>query len=220
MRAATQLKLHFLFVITAATTAHAGNNELYIGENHRALHTDSANAVTDSSIAGGSLGYARALNLPVIPRLALWADASFGWGGADGMMFQTVTTEIDTLMLAVGGRARYQLHRLVVASASLDVGTSRASLVLRDSAGHSASDAGWGGMTAGALGLDLFAVNKPRFALGLRLELGYVATSSVSMTATPESDRNDSLHLQMTAASLGSLNLSGSTFAASVISQF
>jgi hypothetical protein len=75
-------------------------------------------------------------------------------------------------------------------------------------------------MSQVGLGLDLYAVNKPNFTFGLRLELGYVATGNIDMTAGPPSESNDTLHLQMTAASLGSLNLSGSTFAASVVSQF
>jgi hypothetical protein len=44
--------------------------------------------------------------------------------------------------------------------------------------------------------------------------------SSIDMTAKPESESNGTLHLEMTAAGLGSLNLSGSTFSASIVSQF
>src|SRR6478609_11686744 len=109
MRAAIVLAL-----LTTAATAHAEGNELSLGESMRTLNTTSAKAVTADGMVGGSVGYARQLNLPVAPHLAVWADATFGWGSADGTMFQTLTTSLDSLMVGVGGRARYQLHRLVV----------------------------------------------------------------------------------------------------------
>lgn len=213
----TTIALLFLMPVGAA---YAGDNEVSISETRRALHTDSANAVTDKGMVTGTLGYARQIDIPIIEDLTLWATGNFTWGGTSGEMFQTMTTDVGTLMFAVGGRARYQLHRLVVATARLDVGTTRASLTLEDEMGHSASDSGWAPMSQVGLGLDLYAVNKPNFSFGLRLELGYVATGGVAMTGEPASASNDTLHLQMTAAGLGSLNLSGSTFAASVVSQF
>lgn len=209
-----------LALLLFSSVAYAGNNELSISESRRALHTASANAVTSDGMVGGSLAYARRIDLPIMPNLTLWATANFGWGGTSGEMFQTMQTDVSTLMLSAGGRARYQLHRLVVATGRLDLGSSRAALTLRDDAGHSASDHGWAPMTQAALGVDLYAVNRQNFSLGLRFELGYVAMGSVDMTAKPDSGSNGTLQLQMTAAGLGGLNLSGSTFAASVVSQF
>ena len=209
-----------LALLFVSSVAYANPNELTISESRRALHSDSANAVTDQGLVGGSLGYARRLDLPIMPNLTLWAHGTFSWGGTDGEMFQTMTTNVGTIMLAGGGSARYQLHRLVAATARLDVGSERASLSISDSTGHTARDHGWGAMSYAAVGLDLFAINKPRFALGMRLELGYVATSKVEMTGKPDSDSSGTLQLQMTAASLGGLDLSGSTFAASVVAQF
>ena|ERR1043165_5142099 len=209
-----------LLLLVPVGTAYAGDNEVSLTETARALHTDSANAVTEDGMVTGTLGYARHIDIPLLDNLRLWATGNFSWGGTSGEMFQTMTTDVGTLMFAAGGRAQYQLHRLVVASARLDVGTTRASLTLEDEEGHSAKAKGWGPMSQVGLGLDLYAVNKPNFTFGLRLELGYVATGNIDMTAGPPSESNDTLHLQMTAASLGSLNLSGSTFAASVVSQF
>ena len=209
-----------LALLVLSSVAYAGNNELSISESRRALHTDSANAVTSDGLVGGALAYARRVDLPMIPRLTVWGTANFGWGGTSGEMFQTMHTDVSTLMLSVGGRAHYKLHRLVVATGRLDLGSARAALTLQDDAGHSATDHGWAPMTQAALGLDLYAYNKPSFSLGLRFELGYVATGSVDMTAKPDSGSNGTLQLQMTAAGLGGLNLSGSTFAASVVSQF
>jgi len=209
-----------LLLAPLVSTAYAGDNEVSLTETGRALHTDSANAVTDSGMITGTLGYARRIDIPVVEDLTLWATGNFTWGGTAGEMFQTMTTDVGTLMFAAGGRAQYQLHRLVAATARLDVGTTRASLTLQDEEGHTATGKGWGPMSQIGLGLDLYAVNKPNFSFGLRLELGYVATGSIEMTPEPASQSDGTLQLQMTAASLGSLNLSGGTFAASVVSQF
>lgn len=210
-----------LAVLLAAATAHADDrNEITVTETNRALRTSSANAVTGDSLVGGALGYARKLDIELVPKLELWATGSFAWGGADGQMFQTLTTEIDTLAFAAGARARYILHRRVAASALLDVGTARARLALSDDMGHSASDHGWGATTQAGVALDFYAVRGAVMTLGLRFELSEVATSSIPLTATPASSSADTLTLEMTAASLGSLNLSGPCFGASVVGQF
>jgi hypothetical protein len=201
-----------------AGTAHAGDNELTITETTRALRTSSANAVTADSLLGGALGYARRIS--EIPHLELWVTGTFAWGVADGQMFQTMSTELDTLALTVGGQLRYALHRRIVASARLDVGSARAALSIDDDAGHTASDHGWGAITSAGLGIDCYAIRGERFSLGLRFELAAVATSSIPLTATPTSGSDDTLALEMTAASLGSLNLSGPAFGASLVGQF
>ncbi len=204
------------------TTAYAeGMNEISVGPETRALRTDSANALTENSLDGGNLGYARALDLPLVPGVALWATGTFGWGAADGTMFQTLTTQIDTLTFSVGGRARYPLARWLRATARIDLGTARAAVALRDEAGHTAADSGWGATAQGALGFEVLLMRaRSRFNLGVRCELGYIAASPISLAATPESGSDGTLQLAMHAASLGSLNLSGPVFALAVSSQF
>ncbi len=211
-----------LTVLLATTAAHAGGaNELAIGSSSRGLHSDSANAVTADSLGSGTIGIGRALAIELVPGLRLSAIGNFSWGGADGQMFQTMTTELDTLAFTAGGRARYPLRtRYVVATARLDIGMARAALAIRDGSGHTASDHGWGATSTAAAGLELYAVATSRFKLGLRLELGYTATSNVELVATPETQSEGTLQLEMTAASLGSLDLSGSFLGMSVVSQF
>lgn len=217
------MRAFIALALLAAPTAHAGPHELSLGGTTRTLRTDSANALTEDSLGGGQLGYAHALDLPLMPGVALWATGTFGWGAADGTMFQTLTTELDTLSFSVGGRARYPLRgRWLAATARLDLGTSRAAVALRDDAGHSAADTGWGATAQGAVGIDL-ALIRPRtrdFSLGIRVELGYVIASPIALTATPESGSEGTLQLEMSAASLGSVNLSGAVFGAMVTSQF
>lgn len=210
------------FATTAATaTAYAENNELTIGGTARALRTTSANALTDDSLGGGTFAYARRLDLELLPGLELWPEATFAWGAARGTMFQTITTELDTLAFTIGARGRYSLwRRNVAATARVDLGTARAAVALRDSAGRSATDHGWGATTSAAAGLELYLVRKPQFGLGVRFELGAVAVSPIELTATPADDGGDVLELDTMATSLGSLNLSGPMFAAALVGQF
>jgi hypothetical protein len=211
-----------VFVIAgSAGLAHAGNNELSLGSTSRALRSTSANAVTAESLSGGALAYARDLQLDVlVPGLALWAEGTFAWGDARGMMFQTLSTELDALVLTAGGRAHYALHARVVASARVGLGFSRAALAIRDANGRGAADSGWGAATTGGLGLELRAIDRPQLTLGLRLEVGYTLTSAVAFTAMPPSSDDGTLQLPMTTAGLGSLDLSGSQLAVSLVSQF
>lgn len=211
-----------LAVLLSATAAHArGANELNIGSSSRALHSDSANAVTSDSLGNGNLGIGRTIDIGLFPGLQLSAIGNFAWGGLDGQMFQTMTTELDTLALTAGGRVRYPLRtRFVVATARLDLGMARAAVAIRDGSGHTASDSGWGATSTAAAGLELYAVSSPKFKLGLRFEVGYTATSGIELVATPETESEGTLQLEMSAASLGSLDLSGSFLGMSLVSQF
>lgn len=211
-------------LLTSGAVAHAGTpgtHEISIGSKTRALRTSSANALTDESLVGGGVGYAHALRLRLVPDLALWATASIGGGSADGTLFQTMSTDLDTFDMAVGARARYPLRgQWLRATARLALGAARTSLELRDE-GHTATDSAWGPTVEGGLGIEL-ATARPgaRISFGLRLEVGYVAAAPVSLTATPSSGSGDTLQLEMSPASLGHLNTSGGTFAFSLLSEF
>src|SRR5262245_48552216 len=132
MRIAIALLVHLLLV----SNVHAGNNELTLSETLRSLRTSSVNAVTEDSLFGGALSYGRYLGIDVLPGLELWGHGTFTWGGAEGTMFQTLSTELDSLGLTIGARARYRLHRRLDASVRLDVGATRAALAIRDDGGH------------------------------------------------------------------------------------
>src|SRR3954470_3080227 len=103
--------LILLGVLSAAVPAHAGNNEVWLGSTNRALRSPSANALTSDSLTGGQRADARALGIALVPRLSVWAVGGMSWGSAEGLMFQTLTTELDTLGFTVGGRARYTLNK-------------------------------------------------------------------------------------------------------------
>lgn len=212
----------FTFATTAVAHADTpGTHEISLGSRTRALRTSSANALTDDSLVGGGVGYAHALRIQLIPDLALWATATIGGGSADGTLFQTMSTDLDTFDMAVGARARYPLRgRWLRATARLALGAARTSVELRDD-GHTAGDSAWGPTLEGGLGIELATARRGApISFGLRLEVGYVAAAPVSLTATPSSGSGDTLQLEMSPASLGHLNTSGGTFAFSLLSEF
>jgi hypothetical protein len=202
----------------ASSAAADPKNEVSIGSFDRAMHASSANAVTTDSLGGGVLGYARALDVGLSPRLQTWATGGFAWGGADGTMFSTLTTELDTLAFTAGGRARYSVWKHLQVGGRIDIGTARAALTLREG-NRELDDSGWGMTASAAAALDLLAWESPGFELGVRLELGYTVTSAVEL-APAEANDSSTIQLEMSQASLGHLDLGGKFFALTVLSQF
>lgn len=210
--------LALTFLLGTASSADAGNTEVTFGSFNRALRSESANAVTDDTLGGLNLGAARKLHLDLLPKLDVWATAGFVWGTAAGTLFQTMTTEVDMLGLTLGGRARYALHRHLHVSARLDLGTARNALTINGN-GHTVSDASWGGTVTTAVGLDMMMVARPRFSLGFRFDLGYIAATSVALSPREEGDPSK-IELDAMQASIGSLDLGGRFLSFSVLSQF
>jgi hypothetical protein len=208
--------MRIAILLLVCSTAYA-DNELSLGGGSRALRSSSADAVTGDSLGIGGLGYARRLAIDAAP-VALWAEAGFGWGDADGDMFETMSTQIRTYAVTAGVRASYPLHRLIDATARIDVGTARTSLAVSEGMAK-VSDSGWGALAQGALGADLFASRSPVFSLGMRLELGYTQATGIGLTPRPDSQA-DTLKLATAEASIGHLDLSGPFFAISALAQF
>ena len=195
-----------LALLLIGSTAYAGN-ELSIGSTNRALRSSSADAVTGDSYVGGQLAFAHELRLGA-PDVQVAVTGALVWGGAGGTLFD-MTTELGQSAYLVGLRARYALVPHLAAGATVQVGAAHTSLSLTDAMDRTVSDHGWGGIAQGALGLDLLAVDGDRFKLGMRIELGYVAAAGVGLAGRSARPDDGTLRLQMTQASLGSLDLSG-----------
>jgi hypothetical protein len=210
----------FIAVIALAGAAHADprHNELSIGGNGRALRSSSANALTGDDLAGLSLGAARDLEISLLPDLTLWAEAGLLIGSADGVMFQSLSTQIDDVGLTGGLAARYRLHRLIAATARLGLGVQRASVSITDRT-TSASDHGWGALASAGAALDLLTSSRPRFGVGVRFELGYIAAQGVDLTPR-RAHPGDEIALAMTEVALGRLDLSGPSATVSLVGQF
>lgn len=195
-------------------------NELSIGGSSRSLRSSSANAVTDDNLGGGELTYARYLPIEVVPELQIWGTASYAWGGVEGAMFQTLTTEVDSHGLTAGGRARFRLHRLAYLTGRMDLGMTHTSLEITDAMGRSLSDGKWHAETRGAVGLDLYAVAMPRFSLGVRFELGYVAATGATLAPREDDPSDDTIMLEESQASIGTLDLAGRYFTLGAVMAF
>ena len=207
-----------LVTLLLTGTAHAGNNEVTVGSHTRSLRTSSANAVTDDNLAGAQLQYGRRLALDVVPRLEVWMTATYLAGNLTGTPFRSMATAVRTDDFLIGGRARYFVLSHLAATAHVAAGAARTSLSLSSGADE-VKDAGWGSIADAAVGLDLLLVSRPRFTCGLRLDLGYLATSGVALAPAAEKD-SDMLQLTTAQASIGQLDLSGRYVAFTFLAQF
>lgn len=211
-----------LILVLLASTAHADvNHEAVLGSHVRALRTASANALTEESLAGPMFGYAYRLPLDVMAKLELWGTGTFTFGFGEGKMFQTLATDLRAVQMSAGVRARYALWReVVVANARVDLGAQRVAVSLEDMEGHTARDSGWGAISTAAVGLELNAIARQSFALGLRAELGYVAAQGIGLTARSDGAPEDTIELDRMAASLGHLDIGGRYFSMTLMARF
>jgi hypothetical protein len=210
-----------IIVTLAAGVAEANPNEIEVGGSGRVLRSASADAVTADSLSGGQLAYMRQLtDVLALPRFELWVGGGVEFGSATGSMFQTMTTEIGSYAIVGMARARYQLIEHVHATARVALGTASTSLKLTDGSGPAVSDSGWGAQATGAAGLDLTALENTRTSLGVRIELGYTRASAPALNPQPASPDDGTLHLKMSEASIGHLDLSGPFLAISLITSF
>ncbi len=214
-----RLALAFAVLSLAATAAHAEPDDApwqaEMGSSTRWLGKSSAAAVTTDTLSTFVMSVERRLatvELPRGPAIALAAEAELGSGGDAGTMFQTLTTTIGTTELLAGVHASARFYRIVVVSARAAAGAERVSLQIAPTGQPemaSVDDHGWGRMAAASLGLEVEPLSTPRFRLGFGAELGYVATSGVTMHAYP-SDRGDpDLTIETAFASIGHLDLDG-----------
>ena len=191
-------------LLLVSTAAHA-DTEISLGSDVRALHTSSANALTEDSLWGGHVMVAHAL-LPDV-----WVTGSAGIGGATGTMFGMSTSVVQEAFSA-GVRGRYHLAGPVWAIAHADLGVSNTDIKLEDPSYQTLSDHAWAPLASGALGFELGG--------HFRFELGYVACAAVELTAKTNRADDSTIRLPMTQASLGSLDLSGRYASASWLVRF
>ena len=209
-----------IVILFLATAAHAEHEALF-GSHIRALHSSSANALTEDSLSGPTFGYGYRLPVKLLSKLELWGTASMQFGFVDGEMFQTLDTTTHSFELALGARARYPLWRqFVYANARLDAGTERVWVKLEDMQHHEAQDVGWGAISTAAIGLEVNPLALSSWSLGFRAELGMVMTSGIGIDARADGPPDDTIELDRMAASLGHLDLGGRYFSFTVTSRF
>jgi hypothetical protein len=209
-----------VLLLLTGTAAAEVHHEAHVGTFIRALHSSSANALTEDSLLGPDFGYAYRLPLDT-GKLELWGSGSMVFGNVAGEMFQTLETETRMMQITAGVRARYPLwRRILLANARLEVGAQRAALFLEDSMDHTAQDSGWGAVSTAALGLELQIVEAQAWGISLRFELGYTATQAIDLDARSDGPPDDTIELERTAASLGHLDLGGKFFQWTITTRF
>lgn len=205
---------------TAGVASADTSNEIEIGSWSRGLRTPSANAVTDNNLGGAQFGYARQLPLAPMPDLTLWAVGRFTFGSVSGTMFETMATGVDYLEFAAGLRARYRLHDHLRVGARADLGIARAELDISD-ASRTYSDLKWGPTTDAAAQVEVLAVARRGFELGMRFEFGYVASSAVALSPrAPDTSEEGTIMLPVGRSSIGHLDLGGPYFGLTFFGQF
>lgn len=201
-----------LCLLLASTAAHA-DTEIGVGTEVRALHSSSANALTDDSLVGGHVGVSRAL----LPNL--WLTGGVRFGGASGTLFE-MSTSVFQASLEAGVRGRYPLVGPLAAIARADLGMSNTKVTLDDPSYQTLSDHAWAPLASGAVGIELAGRIDRRIDMGFRFELGYVACAPVALAARSQVPADGTNRLTMAQASLGSLDLSGKYAAASWLVRF
>jgi hypothetical protein len=193
-------------------TALAGGNEITVGTTTRTLATSSGTAVSTDPLSGGTIGYAR--EVAMLSRLALWIEGDFQSAGTSGTMFRSIATDVSEIAFSAGARLRYQPLQHLALLARLDLGAAHTRLQL-----DAASDAGWSALARAAAAVDLYAVDRPRFALGIRFEGGYVESPGPSLAPAPAMP-SGALLLKTTSSSIGRLDLSGPYISVALTSKF
>ena len=136
-------------------------------------------------------------------------------------MFSVLGTDLFDTTITAGLHLRYQPIRNIGISAGVAIGAQHASLSITDTMAHTASDTAWGAVARASTQVDLLAIDLPRFSFGLRAELGYLFSQGIELVPTEQrTDAADTLHIPMSEASLGHLNLGGAFINIGLVSQF
>jgi hypothetical protein len=136
-------------------------------------------------------------------------------------MFTVLATDLFDTTITAGVHLRYRPVRNIGVSAGIAIGAQHASLSITDTMDHTASDTAWGAVARASTQIDLLAIDLPRFSFGLRMELGYLFSQGIELTPTEQrTDDADTLHIPMSEASLGHLDLGGAFINVGLVSQF
>lgn len=229
-RSAPFLLIAALFVccsIAVAPRAHADRLELGIGSTSRFTHADSVLAVHESRSTGFSMD--AAYRWASIAGFDLLADASFDTDTAWATTFQRMYTASTTQVALVGVRVRRPLAYAASAHARFALGATRVGIEIADLDGRSqVADHGHGTSAYLGAGIDCvplrprFASGREVFSLGVRVELGYMAMTSVGFSAeSPDPDMPEgTIEIPARAAGLGHLDLSALTLRLALVARF
>jgi hypothetical protein len=217
--------------VSSPRAARADNLDLSIGSAVRWSHTHSVDALSaDDTFGFFSLNAGWRLTRSPIPGFGLALDGTLERGMMDGVTFSRLRSEVSLWSFQVGARAYRDVRSWLVGYGRVALGLQRAALTFTDDfdAGRAMKDKGWAGTAYVGAGFDLKLIRAPRgstgklsnFSLGLRYELGYLATSSIEMEARPEDSGGDTIRIPTIVSSLGELNLSSISLRLALVGRF
>jgi hypothetical protein len=196
----------------------------------RFMESRSAMTLTDGHLDGFGLSIDRrlvTLHLPgPFPVLDVAAELGFGRGSADGTTFDQLTNDISTWEITGGARARLPIVTWIhlQARAALGGGRTTATMSSTYMSDVAISDRGKIAVASAGVGVALLprltAKNRSGFWWGVEAELGYHTSTATEITATPRDRQPEELTIPAVYASLGDLDLDGTTFTIALTAGF
>lgn len=204
-------------ILFGAATAHADEPpawELHAFGGARFFTDSSAVTLATDPMGGGGGSVER--EVAEAGPLALSAELGFDAATTSGTTFQQLDNDLSTWQVSVGGRARLPIFDWLHAFGRASVGGGRTHVAIRQmnvASGIADVETTFGAQAA--LGVSLLprmtSRDSPAVFLGLDVELGYQATTAMTVYATPEDRPAPELTIPAAYASLGDLDLSGWT---------
>jgi hypothetical protein len=197
-----------------------------MGSATRWMRDRSAGAVTTDPLSSFVMSFDRRVATFELPHgflLDVAAEATWANGEATGTIFQTLTTDLGDNEWLGGVHATARILRTFGVSARAAAGVTRTDLAIAPESNpemKSVDDHGWGRIATATIGGEFQPVHTRSFALGVGLELGWVATSSVTMHAYPSDRPDPDLSIETAFASIGHLDLHGFTMRIGVHASF
>lgn len=213
-----------------AGPASADRYELSLGSSTRYMHSSSVDALSGDDSAGVfSMAVGFKLDRPRIRDLDLLADLAYEGGTATGTTFQRMHSETSMHSALLGARLRWNVSERgsFYGRAALALTRLRLDLIDAFADGPQVGDRGWSGGVYLGGGIEVLPIRtvrdqRERFALGFRLEGGYLATSAVDMRAVPRGQEvmDGAIRIPTEFTSLGDLDISAVSMRFAVVGRF
>lgn len=201
--------------------ARAERFELGMGASINQATSSSVHAVHDGTRTDFSL--TGAMPLTRTAGLDILVDATLDTGMATGTTFRRMDAETSAVIALVGARARLPLTGSLSVHGRAALGMGRVAVGMQDPASDwSMSDSGYAGSAYVGAGVDFLPLRpgKTISAVGVRLEVGYLRTTPVALTAGTAGNDDDALAIPTTGTELGDLDLSAVTTRLTFVGRF
>jgi len=227
-------RIAILATLALAGTAHAEQVDdpqtpptaqrwsIDVGSHIRSLGDTSAAILTTEPLSGVRMTVGRRLTSVSAPRrdLDIGVFARWVYAGGSGTFFQELHTEIEQHALTGGIRvdaAVFWRFRIV---GQAELGMARTELAITEDEMTPVNDHAWAPYGTATLGADLAIASRPKFRLGLALDLGYTVTVPVDLHALPGDRPDEDLSIATTYASIGKLDTRGFTYSMALRGSF